>query len=143
MQTAEERRAYHRAWSAANRERVRSYGDKEQRRAYRHAYYLDHHEEALQNQRAYNRTHPDRVRVDRETHRVRAAALRARYPERHLARCALGYAVRSGRIVRGPCAACGNPITQGHHHAGYDRENWLVVTWLCAAHHGEAHWIDG
>lgn len=56
------------------------------------------------------------------------------------ARVALCNAVRDGRVVRpATCSACGKACTpDGHHHAGYDRESWLKVTWLCRHCHRAA-----
>lgn len=54
---------------------------------------------------------------------------------KNLARQMLNYHVNSGRIERMPCAVCGHPKTEGHHHNGYDREHWLDVVWLCMVHH--------
>ena len=49
-------------------------------------------------------------------------------------------AVRSGRLVRKPCADCGatNNI-QGHHHNGYDETHLLDVIWLCGVCHMARH----
>jgi hypothetical protein len=60
----------------------------------------------------------------------------ARYPLKHAARLALNNAIRDGRIVRQPCAVCGNPKSQGHHD---DYSKSLDVTWLCTKHHAERH----
>lgn len=57
-----------------------------------------------------------------------------RYPEKVRARRQLKYAVRTGRIQRKPCAYCGNPKSQGHHH---DYSKPLDVTWMCFKCHRE------
>ena len=48
-------------------------------------------------------------------------------------------AVQSGRLVRQPCAVCGDPNVQGHHPNGYDRVHALDVEWVCRTHHLERH----
>ena len=59
------------------------------------------------------------------------------HPHRVLARNKTKEAVKSGKLVRQPCASCGNPKSQGHHHAGYDKP--LEVTWLCQRCHAKEH----
>lgn len=55
------------------------------------------------------------------------------------ARQAVAEAVRKGLIPRQPCADCGEPKTDAHHHLGYDPGHWLDVVWLCRADHAKAH----
>lgn len=45
-------------------------------------------------------------------------------------------ALRDGSLIRLPCATCGDPKTQAHHH---DYSKPLDVTWLCFKHHLETH----
>jgi len=47
------------------------------------------------------------------------------------------YAIRQGKLVRGPCSVCG--VTEGvdGHHTDYTKP--LDVVWLCKPHHREAH----
>ena len=47
------------------------------------------------------------------------------------------YAIRRGKLVRGPCSVCG--VTEGvdGHHTDYTKP--LDVVWLCKPHHREAH----
>ncbi len=143
----EAKRAYNRAYRAAHlaedldRSRAWAAAHHEARIEYNHAYYAAHRTESILKRRAHAAVHPYRGMTDekRERHRLTQADQRRRHPERSSARLALAYAVRSGRLVRGPCVTCDEPRTHGHHHAGYGRENWLVVTWLCKTHHGEAH----
>jgi hypothetical protein len=52
------------------------------------------------------------------------------------ARISVRKAVKSGQLIKHPCAECGNPNTQGHH---ADYADPLKVTWLCRKHHGLAH----
>jgi hypothetical protein len=61
-----------------------------------------------------------------------------RNPEKHLARRALQYALKTGKVVKpNVCALCGKPDKlQAHHHRGYAEEFRLDVTWLCSPCHG-------
>lgn len=76
--------------------------------------------------------------------KVRAAAVRqrARWPMKVRARDAVNHALATGRLVRpSRCArrACRKACRpQAHHHRGYGRRYWLVVTWLCVTCHARA-----
>ena len=60
-----------------------------------------------------------------------------RNPEKHIAHYLLGNAIRSGKIKREPCEACGiDKYIHGHHE---DYSKPLDVTWLCAACHSGLH----
>ena len=56
--------------------------------------------------------------------------------EKHVARRLLRTAIEAGRVVRQPCAVCGEERVEGHHVA-YDMP--LDVVWLCRLHHRELH----
>lgn len=58
------------------------------------------------------------------------------YPERRAAHKAVQQAIASGFMFRKPCQECGAPKTHAHH-TDYSRP--LVVQWLCADCHREAH----
>lgn len=66
------------------------------------------------------------------------AAQRKADPEKrakHIIRCAVGAAVRHGKLRRLPCEVCG---AQAHaHHDDYSRP--LDVRWLCPMHHKQHH----
>jgi len=47
------------------------------------------------------------------------------------------YAVRHGKLVRGPCAVCGTTEGIDGHHTDYTQP--LNVVWLCKPHHREEH----
>lgn len=55
------------------------------------------------------------------------------------ARSFVNWKLSKGELQRGPCAVCGTPDTQAHHHKGYSNEHRLDVIWLCVDHHVEAH----
>jgi len=79
----------------------------------------------------------ERYESDREYHR----RWRIRNPEKNVAHMAVGRAVKSGQLIKGPCRKCGVlENVHGHHHNGY--ENRLDVVWLCARHHREEHAQD-
>lgn len=59
---------------------------------------------------------------------------RKNQPEKYRARNAVGNAVRNGRLVRQPCAICGDQNTEAHHK---DYSKPLDVEWLCFKHHRE------
>ncbi len=61
------------------------------------------------------------------------------HPERHLARSAVKYAVRVGKIVRPTaCQECSEPMDYLEaHHPDYKQK--LVVRWLCRACHCRIH----
>lgn len=67
------------------------------------------------------------------------------FKHKEKARSAVNLAVRKRELTRP--ATCQHPgkyapqcsgEIQAHHHMGYDRENWLVVEWLCAVCHNAA-----
>lgn len=65
-------------------------------------------------------------------------AWRQRYPERARAHSAVAYAIRTGKLERGPCEREGEGTCNGKIHAHHDDYSKpLEVRWLCALHHGE------
>ncbi len=61
-------------------------------------------------------------------------AWRQRNPEKVAAHTAINWAVRTGKLKRQPCEACGKP--EGHaHHDDYAKK--LEVRWLCGTCHGK------
>lgn len=100
-------------------------------------------------QRAYNQTEAGKATKAR---RIRSEVGREGFTRRrrrwrteghgraaYQAHNAVQRAVQSGRLVRRPCEVCADPRSFAHHHMGYAVEHRLVVTWLCLAHHMEAH----
>lgn len=75
---------------------------------------------------------PDRL----ETLRVQAAKYRAQKPTQARATWLVKAAIKSGRLVRGPCAVCGVLRAHGHH-ADYSKP--YDVVWLCPKHHKQLH----
>lgn len=68
------------------------------------------------------------------------AVWKARHPDRRRAQILLGNAVACKRVIPWPCCAlpeC-NKKPEAHH---FDYSMPLSVTWLCRAHHMQAHAI--
>jgi len=61
----------------------------------------------------------------------------AKNKERALSRERYRYALRFGKIQRGPCEVCGTTEKVEGHHEDYTRP--LDVRWLCKEHHRQAH----
>ena len=93
-----------------------------------------------------NRANPENCRaLNRKylaTPKGKAARARATktYRERNRDRLeahnAVAYALRTGRLDRWPCEVCGESAVEAHH-PHYSAP--LLVTWLCPAHHKQAH----
>jgi hypothetical protein len=67
-------------------------------------------------------------------HAIATRAIRQRLPERMKARHAVAYALKIGKLVRGPCEigeGCDGGIEA--HHDDYSQR--LVVRWFCRRHH--------
>jgi hypothetical protein len=58
---------------------------------------------------------------------------------RYAARAAVGYHVKVGHIIKGPCVVCGALKVHAHHPRGYDAAHRLDVEWYCPKHHKEVH----
>lgn len=59
------------------------------------------------------------------------------HPEKFLARRAVRNEIRSGRLVKKPCAICSDFNWVHAHHEDYSKP--LEIIWLCPAHHSERH----
>lgn len=83
----------------------------------------------------------DRARAKSRQERVVANTRewRRRNPEKLAAHNAVARALRSGKLVKGPCecegADCNGPVHA--HHDDYSKP--LEVRWLCGLHHHEHH----
>lgn len=50
-------------------------------------------------------------------------------------------ALKKGKLTKPACCSvpgCTKTVIQAHHHAGYAKENYLNVVWLCVSHHRQA-----
>jgi ribosomal protein S27AE len=70
-------------------------------------------------------------------HLVYSKLQREREPGKRAARLAVGYAIKSGKLIKQPCEKCGNTKVEAHHD---DYSRPLEVRWLCKIHHMEHHW---
>jgi hypothetical protein len=81
----------------------------------------------------------ERERARTPHRRAKAAeylrTFRARYPEKNRARQLISAALRTGKIERRPCEACGSTDRVEAHHDDYSRP--LDVRWFCFTHHRE------
>lgn len=61
-------------------------------------------------------------------------------PLMQAARHAVHRAVHAGHLERkDDCEWCGRGPTEAHHYAGYERDVWLLVKWLCRSCHITTH----
>lgn len=119
---------------------------------YRHPHMADGHmnkckechrrdvKEATRRNRQARRAY-ERERFQRPERKAQALEYQRRrrrtHPEKSRAWAAVGYAVRSGKLVRRPCEVCGAVKVQAHHD---DYSQPLVVRWLCfRCHREQAH----
>ena len=98
---------------------------------------------AARRNKRYRKSHPEDVRRrKREWEKKSYKETYKRNRHKFLARVALRYAVRVGKVQKLPCQACGDPNSQGHHHKGYAPEHRLDVIWLCQTHHLQEHGVQ-
>jgi hypothetical protein len=100
--------------------------------------------------RVHRRENPEKVRAydnarARLPHRkAYRDAYSANYPEREplkaAAHTAVSNAVRSGKLVKSPCAFCGAAERVEAHHHDYSKP--LDVTWLCKPCHRRFHALE-
>lgn len=89
-------------------------------------------------------------KIYRSTERGKAVLKKSRNRDKIInahkikARYFVSNAIRDGRLKRPEsCSDCGCSCRpQAHHRAGYDREQWLNVLWLCKDCHKKADLID-
>lgn len=62
-----------------------------------------------------------------------------KFPEKMVARSAVGHALRDGKLFKEPCFYCGSTENIEAHHTDYSKP--LDVTWMCLSHHRELHAI--
>jgi len=85
-----------------------------------------------------------RSRKYRKTKKGKLAAKRsvyrsiAKYPEKHIARSAVAYALKTGRLVKPKtCSVCKKKKKIEAHHKDYSKK--LVVKWVCRRCHFDLH----
>lgn len=95
---------------------------------------MDRNKEDYERQKAMSRNWK---KQNPERHAELARAYRERNKEKTKAQNLLNYAVRTGKIEREPCAACGTTErVHGHHH---DYGKPYSVRWLCFTCHKAEH----
>jgi len=135
--------------------------DPEARKEYQRQYRLKNLERLKEKDRQYSREHAEQkreamkrwVQENREQHRMNVAkanrAWRAKnrkrfaeivekyhdkFPERRIAKSAVYYAVRHGKLIRPDhCVLCGQKCRPQAHHDDYSKP--LEVIWLCSPCH--------
>lgn len=148
-------RRYNRTEKA--RARMRRYSESPKGQATRHTYAEEHREQLRTHYRAYWRsgrgkavqaayrqTAGRKAAVQCYNHSVKGRlARRMRQQRRYarnrwkvLARAAVHYAIKTGQLVREPCAECGASPAEAHHE-DYGRP--LAVIWLCPVCHRRRH----
>lgn len=93
-------------------------------------------EKELERQRIKQRAKNKSAVISPEKKKEYVRRHRDKYPEKAIARAAVGNAIRDGRLVRQPCEVCGDENSEGHHE---DYSKPLDVIWYCSKHHAERH----
>jgi hypothetical protein len=112
----------------------------EKKRAAAKRYALAHPDLVRERTKRYRAANKERVRM--WNHKAQPVR-RKKYPDQTHAYNAIYRNIRSGKLVRSPfCQMClqseqGPKGIESHHYAGYDREHWIDVVWLCHACHME------
>lgn len=79
-----------------------------------------------------------RNKRDTRNHTDRMIRWQKSHPLQRQAQSAVAYAVKTGRLTRGPCIVndehCHGRI-EFHHWHGYDEDHWLDVVSICKYHH--------
>lgn len=78
----------------------------------------------------------ERKRAKLPHRKKRARELAMRHRDKTVARAALAYSVKTGKVQPKPCEECGSKQVQAHHE---DYSKPLDVVWLCFAHHRARH----
>lgn len=132
----QERAEYMREWYARNKKRLMEElredraANPEKYRARDRARYEKDKARRIKLANKWKRNNPDKRRESlREWER--------RNPLAKAASTAVGKAIRSGKLERGPCEVCGVTKRIQAHHDDYSKP--LSVRWLCIDHHAEHH----
>jgi hypothetical protein len=85
--------------------------------------------------RRWQVSHREELRIKSKEFRVRhrkTLKLKKVDPIRSRAYCSVHWALRVGKLIKGPCRECGSEKAQAHHH---DYTKRLDVVWLCPSCH--------
>lgn len=128
-----------RAWNTANKEYVKRQNrvwylkNRDSVRARSARWYEANTLKARENRKKYHAEHRDKVLL---AHRNYAQ----KYKNRFVATSAVYMAIKTGKLVRGPCEACGATESVHGHHDDYSKP--LDVNWLCEECHPSLHkWL--
>jgi hypothetical protein len=97
------------------------------------------------NQARYRERHRDKLRVrwrewyhaHKDGELARQRVRRVTEKEQHYAREQVAYALKTGRLIKGPCEICGTTKQVEGHHPDYSKP--LEVNWLCMRDHKQWH----
>jgi len=88
--------------------------------------------------RQKEKQYPESKRRYKKSEKGKQSAKQYQRPkDRELARAAVSYAIKTGKLIRQPCEVCGKKSEA--HHWSYLPEHRLDVKWLCRFHHNEEH----
>jgi len=114
--------------------------NKEEIEQYNRIYYEAHREERKAYNKNYRKAHKEErkmyVKNYRQAKYENDKRYRQKYPERYQAKNEVSHAVRDGRLIKQPCAMCGNINVEAHHE---DYSKPLEVIWLCSDCHKKLH----
>jgi len=79
----------------------------------------------------------NKIRYKKSQKGKEAAKAYKRPKDRTNAKAAVGYAIKTGKLILQPCEICGEKAEA--HHWSYLPEHRLDVKWLCRFHHNEEH----
>lgn len=109
-----------------------------------------HRDENIEKVRAYDRDRPNKIdrsnkqciylktEKGKEVRYKSTVNYREKYPLKYKATCAVGNAVRDGRIIRPKtCSKCNKECKPHAHHDDYSKP--LSVRWLCVRCHNDFH----
>lgn len=100
------------------------------------AYMRDYRARNIERIRAYNRRYNSEWRKKNGYHNE--AKWEHSNPQKVKAQSAVQYAVKTGKLEKGPCEFCGTAIDVVGHHDDYTKP--LTVRWLCRLHHRHVHY---
>lgn len=138
-----------RSCKECNKSNSKTYKDahKEQEAARMQKYQQEHRDELLDYARKYREENAEAYRAMRKASRIKNKATndafeldrKLNHPEKNQARWAVKQALKTGKLIKGPCAICGTTENIEAHHWSYAKENWLNVIWWCQPHHMRFH----
>lgn len=148
----QDRKSYQAEWYQKNKERILKQREKE---------YIEKREGILKYQQNYRSTHKEKISLrDKKYKEEKGEVLlekkrayyktargrfliyqatkrfRGKYPHIYKVYCAVRRAIKSGKIVRGPCQECGASEAQAHHE---DYSKPFEIKWLCQKCHSKLH----